>query len=342
MSKIMSAMSAFWWNECSDKRKIQWVSWPDLCKPKDAGGLGFRDIEDFNQALLAKQAWKILNEPQSLLAQVYKGRYFANKDFLECGKGYRSSYAWRSILFGRELLQQGLIKSIGNVESTYIWGDKWIMDEIPRRPVNKQILIDINLKVSSLIDGTGNWRIDLLSEFFPPNEVVRIRQMTPANIRDGFTWAFSKHGAYTVKTGFDLLSQAKVKPISSLSPRGQFQIALKKRVWKLPMLPKIRMFLWRAISGALAVAERLTSRGLAIETTCKLCNNGIESINHVLFQCSTALLLWSEAELELYPGQLNVSLEENLLHFFNVMEDNSKPLSVILGCYGLYGRTGTR
>lgn len=198
--KIMSAMAAFWWNECSEKRKIHWVSWPDLCKPKELGGLGFRDIEDFSQALRAKQAWKLLSDPQSLLAQVYKGWYYANKEFLECGKGYRPSYAWRSIIFGRELLIKGLTKSIGNGRSTLVWGDKWIMDGVPPRPVNRQTFIDINLKVETLLDDTGNWNVEMLTELFPPNEVVRIRQMIPGDVNDGFVWVYSQHGAYTVKT----------------------------------------------------------------------------------------------------------------------------------------------
>lgn len=259
------------------------------------------------------------------MAQLYKGRYYANKDFLDSGKGYRPLYAWRSIIFGRELIQQGLIKSIGNGSSTIVWGDKWIMDVVPRRPVNKQILIDVNLKFSALMDETCNWNSELLVDLFPPNEVARIRQITPGDVRDCFTWAFSKHGAYTVKTGFEVLMKAKMVPTSALSPREQSQIVLKKRVWKIPTLPKIRMFLWRAISGAMAVADRLNSRGLTVDLTCKLCIDGVETINHVLFQCSTASQIWSKAGLEAHPDISRQTLEENLAFALNSMEDHRLP-----------------
>lgn len=70
---------------------------------------------------------------------------------MKCGKGSRPSYAWRSILFGRELLNKGLMKSIGDGKDTYVWSEKWIMEDIPRRPVNKQVTMDVNLKMEALI-----------------------------------------------------------------------------------------------------------------------------------------------------------------------------------------------
>ncbi|XP_018488079.1 uncharacterized protein LOC108858692 [Raphanus sativus] len=319
--KIMSAMASFWWDEDGEKKKIHWIAWKKVCVPKDQGGLGFRDIEDFNQALLAKQAWKLYNEPESLLAKVYKGRYYASSNILECGKGYRPSYAWRSILFGRELLLKGLIRSIGDGKETLVWGDKWILDEVPRRPVNKQLLYDVKLRVDELIGNDGKWRIETLTELFPPNDAERIKQMAIGGVQDRYVWAYTKSEGYTVKSGSWLATK------SQIGNRGREDepavLAFKKKIWKLPTLPKIRMFLWRAVSGALAVAERLTAHGMPVDTICKLCQQGEETIAHVLFHCTKARDLWREFHIAPEQQFPDLSLVELLESCLKLMQEGA-------------------
>ena len=72
----------FWWGSTPENKKIHWLSWDKLCSPKEEGGLGFRDLYAHNLALLAKQAWRLLKFPTSLLAQVLRAKYFRSGDLL--------------------------------------------------------------------------------------------------------------------------------------------------------------------------------------------------------------------------------------------------------------------
>ncbi|XP_031101993.1 uncharacterized protein LOC116005900 [Ipomoea triloba] len=96
---IEIALNDFWWRGQEVNRKgIKWRTWSDLCKPKSAGGMGFCSISKFNVSLLGKQAWRILNHPNSLVSKVFKAKYFKHNSFLEAKLGSNPSYVWRSIL----------------------------------------------------------------------------------------------------------------------------------------------------------------------------------------------------------------------------------------------------
>ena len=76
-------MRKFWWGQRGQESKIAWVNWKKMCTSKLNGGMGFKNLQAFNLAIKAKQGWRLISNPNSLVAQIYKARYYSHGDILE-------------------------------------------------------------------------------------------------------------------------------------------------------------------------------------------------------------------------------------------------------------------
>lgn len=110
------------------KKGIRWLSWTKLCLHKLQGGLGFKKLHEFNLALLCKQGWRLLNSPETLVARLFKAKYYPTHSFLEANLGSNPSFIWRSILAGKDLLKIGLTRRIGSGSDSKIWDCPWLPD----------------------------------------------------------------------------------------------------------------------------------------------------------------------------------------------------------------------
>ena len=84
---INSIVAKFWWGHKEKENKIAWMSWKKMSRSKEFGGLGYRDLESFNLALLAKQGWRIVKFPESMVAKIFKEKYFPNSTFMDTPLG---------------------------------------------------------------------------------------------------------------------------------------------------------------------------------------------------------------------------------------------------------------
>lgn len=118
--ELQGMMQRFWRGHMAKESNVHWMSWERMSISKMMGGLAFRDLLMFNKALLAKQRWRILQNPDSLIATVLKAKYFKNGSFIEAEVGARPSFTWRSLTSSRDLLQEGLLWRIGDGKSVNI------------------------------------------------------------------------------------------------------------------------------------------------------------------------------------------------------------------------------
>src|ERR1044072_7576368 len=75
IAKCNTIMRKFLWGGPDCENKIAWVSWRKLCKPKNEGGLGIKDMKLFNLALLGKWRWRMLTEKHSLWCRILSEKY---------------------------------------------------------------------------------------------------------------------------------------------------------------------------------------------------------------------------------------------------------------------------
>lgn len=73
----------FWWEYGEEKKNIQTINQSDICKPMGEAGLGTRESQKNNMALLAKTCWRCLVQDDLLCSKILKTGYQPNKSLWE-------------------------------------------------------------------------------------------------------------------------------------------------------------------------------------------------------------------------------------------------------------------
>lgn len=185
--------------------------------------MGFRDLESFNLAILARQGWRILKQPNSLLAKLLKAKYFSSTSFLKANAGHNPSYTWRSLMAAQHVVEEGTVWSIGSGNNVNVWSDRWIPRPLSYKVIGNVYGGDPDLSVIDLIEwNVRRWRTDLLHDLFLPVDaeiISQIRLIDPS-ICDEQIWTHCKGARSPLEV---LITNNLTKP--SL-PRG----ALGRRV----------------------------------------------------------------------------------------------------------------
>lgn len=233
--------------------------------PRNAGGLGFREIEQFNDALLAKLAWRILKTPDSLLAQTLLGKYCHSTPFLASHAPSNSSHGWRGILAGREVLLKGLGWVVGSGNSINIWSEPWLSTLHPLSPMGPLTERNRDMVVSDLINAQyADWNVEAIRQHLPQYEdLIRAIPLSQYSMQDELVWLPDKTGTYTTKTGYAL---CKINVEDT-----DIDFNWKKLIWGVKTTPKLKHFLWKVKNKAIPVGENLLRRGIEVEGRCKRC-----------------------------------------------------------------------
>ena len=155
--------------------------------------MGFRNLEVFNQSLLAAQCWRILSRKESLAARVLKACYFSDTDFVNALATNLASFLWKSLMWGKEIVDAGIRGKIGDGKTIRIYKDKWIPRPSTFKILSRPVLGE-NANVNQLFTSTSKWNVDLIKAIFCEEDVIAILSILLGRrvVKDSFQWHYDQ------------------------------------------------------------------------------------------------------------------------------------------------------
>ncbi|XP_074347342.1 putative mitochondrial protein AtMg00310 [Apium graveolens] len=250
--QIENMMCKYWWKSGKKEKGIHWMSWERMDVSKSHGGMGFRHLHEFNIALLGKQGRQLVTHPNSLVARIFKTKYFPGDSFLTANLGTSPSFIWRSILLAQQILRQGLSRRVGDGSTVKIKNEPWLPDEDNPYITTETAKIENHTVSALMVPNERKWDEDLVKDVFNQRDANLILA-TPLseNSRDSWFWRKDKLGNYPFKMPYILIQESK--PLVNQCGNTRFW----KRVWNLSVPPKAKNFMWRAIMGCLSTKDML-------------------------------------------------------------------------------------
>ncbi|XP_026400051.1 uncharacterized protein LOC113295938 [Papaver somniferum] len=263
----------------------------EKCECSKEGGLGFRDLHLFNRALLAKSAWRLCTDQTSICAKSLQEKYFPDGQVSNIKKSKNTTWSWTSISSEINFILKFSFWSLGNGHKILIWKNNWVHG-MHEPPIPKQGAINTShyTHVYQLMAADNcSWNSDMLFSLFEDqtaNAILNINIFP--DYEDKLVWTLEKNGGFSVKSAYKKMFQEKnAGQIVSDAMKSVF-----KRLWRLPLLPRVQQFLWKCVRDVLPSRDKLMHVIQDGDYSCSFCKQVTETASHCILECHIVHLVW--------------------------------------------------
>lgn len=158
IKEVEKLCSAFLWSESELNGRKAKVSWEDVCKPKEDGGLGVRRLNDVNLVCSLKLVWRILSANTLWVNWIKKylirkGSLWSVKETTQTG-----SWMWKKILKCRELAKQLNRVEVKNGKKASFWYESWSPLGCLKDVLSNRGYIYMGISVNATVEVCGKHR----------------------------------------------------------------------------------------------------------------------------------------------------------------------------------------
>ncbi|GKV25593.1 hypothetical protein SLEP1_g35004 [Rubroshorea leprosula] len=300
---------SFLWGGVEGGKKINWVRWDKVCRDKEQGGLGVKDLRKFNLALLGKWWGRLVNEEDGLWKKVILQKYgrVGEPRYNWLREGYGSGSRWWRDICRLNVIDQendgwlakGLNIKIGEGESVKFWWDEWCGRGILANKYPRLYLISVGKDntVSQMgwwLNGSWIWKLQWRRRLYSwevQEETEILKEIQETTLTKGKSdvrqWIHSNNGVYTTRSAY--------KALTMELEREQLGETLQK-VWNAMVPSKVSAFSWQLLQDKIPTKANLFKRGIIQnmeDCKCELCGHQLEETSHLFTHCKVAYDLWN-------------------------------------------------
>ncbi|XP_071694959.1 uncharacterized protein [Rutidosis leptorrhynchoides] len=284
LNDIEKLLKGFLWCQEDSARGKAKVAWKTVCTHKDLGGLGLKPMKEWNEVLILKQLWKIVERKESLWYKWVNTVKLKGRSIWDIQSDYKDSWNWGQLLKLREKIKEHVHYYVGNGKQTSFWYDEWdvkgpIQLIIPRRErysagINDQISVhDFNQIYGDHWPNEWRTRFPMVNHIQIPvinDNVDMVKWVTNDKISVDYS---------TKQVRRDLRVNGSLKDWYHV-------------VWFKQLVPKHAFILWLVIWDRLPTQERISKWKPTLNSLCPLCGRIPDSVDHLFFKCCYSRNVW--------------------------------------------------
>ncbi|KAG6469541.1 hypothetical protein ZIOFF_070470 [Zingiber officinale] len=275
LRKLEGVFASFFWSSVGHDRKVHWVAWRDICRPKQEGGLGIRRLSEVGAALSMK-LWFRFREQCTQWARFLRRSYCGTVDPGVVTLRSNASPSWRRMIQTRAVAERQIGWIIGQGHLSF-WHDRWM----ERGPLSEWCTVQgpPDVRVDRFL-ADGSWSQEILQRVLPSSvaEEVTEVQLRPEE-EDVMLWRPTRDGRFTTRSAWEAYRTAHQRE----------DVAIV--TWSRLLLPTISVFIWRFFRRRLPVDEILQQRGACLASRCQCCE-AVESWEHLFYGSPVAGEVW--------------------------------------------------
>ncbi|KAL5713910.1 hypothetical protein ACHQM5_015943 [Ranunculus cassubicifolius] len=190
----------------------------------------------------------------------------------------------RSLRKTVELVEKGVVWSIGDGKNINFWSDSWLVINGEPTTLKKLLGLDTGNNgemIADYLKENGAWDEGKLQCVPEPVRRDITKVVVRKNVKDKLIWRHTKQGAFSVKSAYRAATSVGDAPNTSTS----VPTAIYNRLWNAALPPHIKIFIWKCLADALPTGDKLRRNHMLVDAECTFCNSNEETMEHLLFTC---------------------------------------------------------